>query len=370
MSPPISDAEKIHRLRLIRSDNVGPLTFYALLDRFGSADRALEALPDLALRGGSRRRIRLCSVARAEAEFDALTEMGGTFLFHDQPGYPALLAKIEDAPPVLAVLGHPHILEQTCVAVVGTRAASAAGRAMAEQLARELSRDKCIIVSGMARGIDSAAHRAALEGGTCAVLAGGADFVYPPENAELYEEIKLTGCIVSEMPLGFSPQGRHFPRRNRISSGLSLATLVVEAPRRSGAMITARLALEQGRIVGAVPGSPADPRSHGVNLLLSQGAVLVQNAADLMREIAPLIDRPVREIPPPLMPAAERPAPEISSDMRAKVLESLGPVSTTVDEVIQQTGLSTAVVQNIILELNLAGRVQFEIGQRVSLAPA
>jgi len=278
----LSTGERLARLRLIRTETVGPLSFRALIARFGTAKDAIEAVPDLAARGGRKRPLRVPSKAEAERELQAVEALGGNILFLDDVGYPPLLAAIEDAPPALIASGATHLLERPTLAIVGARNASLAGRRLTERLAREISEAGIVVVSGLARGIDTAAHKGALEGGTVAVVAGGLDVTYPRENADLQDAIAERGLLVTDEPLGTQPQARHFPKRNRIISGLSLGVLVVEAAHRSGSLITARLAGEQGREVFAVPGSPLDPRAKGANALLKSGAMLVEEAGDIL----------------------------------------------------------------------------------------
>ncbi len=269
----LSRAERLAWLRLIRTENVGPITFRQLLRRFGSADAALDALPDLARRGGRARPIRICSAAAARCELEALEALDARLIALFEPDYPLALAALDDAPPLICCFGLPHLLQRNAVAVVGARNASANGRRQARQIAAELGSAGLLVVSGMARGIDAAAHEGALDSGTVAVVAGGVDVIYPEENGALYGEIKARGVVLSEMPAGTVPQARHFPRRNRLISGMALGTLVVEAAPHSGSLITARFALDQGREVLAVPGSPLDPRARGCNDLIRQGRV-------------------------------------------------------------------------------------------------
>jgi DNA processing protein len=281
----LSSAERLAWLRLIRSENIGPVNFRRLLARFGTAEAAIAALPDLVRRGGRSRPIKLYPREAAESELSALETLGGRLIAVIEPDYPPALAALEDAPPVISALGDLGLLQRKSVAVVGARNASANGRRLARDLAAGLGTAGFVVTSGMARGIDAAAHVGALETGTVAVVAGGLDVVYPPENEALYGEILARGLLVSEMPPATVPQAGHFPRRNRLISGMSLGVLVVEAARRSGSLITARYALEQGREVLAVPGSPLDPRARGCNDLLRQGAVLVESAEDVVEAL-------------------------------------------------------------------------------------
>jgi DNA processing protein len=288
----LSDEQRLDWLRLIRSENVGPRTFRSLLNHFGGAKAALSALPDLARRGGASRTGRICSQEDAERELVAARRAGVALVALGEPGYPGRLQAIYDAPPLIAVRGEIASLGRPMVAMVGSRNASGAGIKFAERLARELGDAGLVVVSGLARGIDAAAHRGSLSTGTVAVLAGGHGQVYPPEHRELLEDVVVEGAAVSEMPLDWEPRARDFPRRNRLISGLSAGVVVVEAAKRSGSLITARMALEQGREVFAVPGSPLDPRADGTNGLLKEGAALVTSADDVLSVLRPILDRP------------------------------------------------------------------------------
>jgi len=362
----LTDAECLDRLRLIRSENVGPVTFRSLLRRFGSARAAIQALPDLARRGGRAVPLRICPPAQAEAELEAARRMGARLLASDDADYPAPLAAIYDAPPLLYVRGDAALLRRKTVAIVGARNASANGRRLAEDIARDLGAAGFVVVSGLARGIDHAAHRGSLETGTVAAVAGGADIAYPPDNEDLQRAIAARGAVISEMPPGTVPKAKHFPRRNRLISGLSLGVLVVEAALQSGSLITARLALEQGREVLAVPGSPLDPRCRGTNDLIRQGATLAETAADVTAALAGMVRLPQ---PPP---AADLQLSEISMDsapdaVRGTVEELLGPAPVAVDELVRQCHLSAPAVRGVLLELELAGRLERHPGNRVSL---
>lgn len=355
-------SEQIARLRLIRSANVGPITFRQLLDRFGSGRAALDALPDLARRGG-RLTVRIATAAQAEDELAAVERLGGRMLFWGLAPYPRLLAEIDDAPPVLAVRGKVMLLDRPTVAIVGARNASAAAIRFARGMAADLAAEGVGVVSGLARGIDAAAHSGAIDS-TVAVVAGGLDVVYPPENAELYDSIFAQGLVVAEQPLGVEPQARHFPQRNRIISGLSLGVVIVEAAPKSGSLITARFAGEQGRDVMAVPGSPLDPRAQGCNLLIREGATLVQSAADVLESLRP--------IAPHAAAPAERSFNEVvaidADDAERKVVtDLLSPVPVPVDELIRQSGLPAATVQTVLLELEIAARLVRHAGGRVAL---
>lgn len=364
----ISAAEKLDWLRLIRSENVGPITFRQLLARYGSAAAALAALPDLARRGGAQG-VKICDKASAAREMEGLAALGGRFIAIGEDEYPAALAAIEDAPPLLAVRGHPHLLKKPMVAVVGARNASANGKRFAQTIARDIGNASIIVASGLARGIDAAAHEGSLATGTVAVVAGGIDVVYPEENRALFDRIVAEGVAIAEQPLGTGPRGRHFPKRNRIISGVSLGVVVVEAAQRSGSLITARFALEQGREVFAVPGSPLDPRCKGTNELIRNGATLTESVDDILQQLRGMLRRPASERRDAGYAAF---AAEIGerklAEAREKVVESLGPAPVPVDELVRQCQLSPAAVAVILLELELAGRLQRHPGHQVSLA--
>jgi DNA processing protein len=362
---PVSEAERRAWLRLARTEHVGPVTFHNLLARFGSAAAALEELPRLARRGGGKN-FELPPNGDAERELEKLTALGGRLLLACEPDYPRGLKALEAPPPVLSVLGHPHLLRKEMIAIVGARNASALARKFADTLARDLGFAGIVVVSGLARGIDSAAHDAALAVGTVAVVAGGVDIIYPPENDRLYAAIKNQGVVLSEMRLSEAPQARHFPRRNRIISGLSHGVVVVEAAEKSGSLITAQYALEQGREIFAVPGSPLDPRAKGANRLIKEGATLTESAEDILSVLTPMLsagfEEPERS---PIQPRTD--AMEAEADrIRAKVEEALGPAPVEIDELIRQLGTPPAAVLTVILELELAGRCARHPGNRVS----
>jgi DNA processing protein len=365
----LSDAERLDWLRLIRSDRVGPVTFRQLLVRFGGARDALDALPDLARRGGASGRLRICSKMEAQRELETLQAMGARLLGLWEPDYPEFLVRLEDAPPLLCLRGHSVIWTKRCVAMVGARNASANGRRLAQQIARDLAAENWVVVSGLARGIDAAAHEGALDGGTVAVMAGGVDIIYPEEHAKLYGAIEACGAIVSEMPPGTVPQARHFPRRNRLISGLSIGTVVVEAAPRSGSLITARFAGEQGREVMAVPGSPLDPRARGCNQLIREGATLVESAADIIEALSRQAPSLVRE---PNVPeflgssAADLDEGQLAL-ARRELTELLGPTPVAVDELLRQCQVSPALVHMVLLELELAGQIERHPGNRVAM---
>lgn len=362
----LSPAERLAWLRLARTESIGPATFAHLLSRFSDVREACDAAPRLARRGG--RELQLFSEPDAKAELDRLTKLGGRLIASVEPDFPPGLAALDPPPPVISVIGSAPLLKREMIAVVGARNASGLGIKFAGSLAGDLGRAGLAVVSGMARGIDHAAHRAALDTGTVAVLAGGIDVVYPPEHRDLYDEIARRGAVISEMPVGMAPLPRHFPRRNRLISGLSHGVVVIEAAERSGSLITATYALEQGREVFAVPGSPLDPRAKGANRLIKQGAVLTESAEDVLAMLSPVLkhgfresvvrDRPV----PPLDQGVEAEADRI----RAVVQEKLGPAPMEIDELIRQCGAPPDVVVTVLLELELAGSAQRHPGNRIS----
>lgn len=362
----LTDEQRLDWLRLIRSDNVGPRTFCALINHCGGASAAIAALPDLARRGGATRPARICSRQDAERELAAAASIGVTLIASCEPDYPQRLRMIDDAPPLLAVRGKLSALALPMVAIVGARNASAAGMRFAERIARDLGRAGFIIVSGLARGIDAAAHRASLAFGTIAVLAGGHDRIYPHDHVDLAGAILAEGASVSEMPMGWEPRARDFPRRNRLISGLSAGVVVVEAARRSGSLITSRFALEQGREVFAVPGSPLDPRAEGTNDLLKQGATLATEAADVITLLRPILGQPI-ELSAEEPDAPSTPGAEPGADMRSRVIGLLGPTPVSIDDLVRLSGSSPTAVRVVLLELELAGRLERHGGALVSL---
>ncbi|MGO1117180.1 DNA-processing protein DprA [Rhodovibrionaceae bacterium A322] len=365
----LSDQERLNWLRLIRSENVGPITFHRLLGHYGTASAALTALPELARKGG-KRAIRVCPRDQAEAENEALTRLGGRFLASAEAPYPRALATLDDAPPLLAALGHPHLLTRPAVAMVGARNASLNGRKLAQTFARELSAAGFLVVSGLARGIDRACHEGSLADGTAAVLAGGVDVIYPPQNKDIYHAIQDQGLLLSEVRLSEEPQARHFPRRNRIISGLAIGTLVVEAAVRSGSLITARLANEQGREVFAIPGSPLDPRARGGNSLLKQGATLVEQPDDVLTALKnsslPLHEPEDKDFSDSPQHFSD---PELES-VRQELSILLGPAPVGLDDLQRSLSASPALLSFVLLELELAGRLERHSGNRLSLLPA
>jgi DNA processing protein len=363
----LSDAERRAWLRLARTQNVGPATFSALITRFGSATKAIAEVPRLARRGGGAETLRVPSDAEAQHEIDGLRKRHGRLVASCEPEFPPGLAALDAPPPVISILGRAELLQRDMVAVVGARNASALGRKFAGQLTSELGRAGFVVTSGLARGIDAAAHEGALKSGTCAVVAGGIDIIYPPENAKLYERIAADGAVIAEMPLGQSPQARHFPRRNRIISGLSRGVVVVEAAEGSGSLITANYALEQGREVFAVPGSPLDPRAKGTNRLIRDGATLTETAEDVIAVLRTQAGG-FREPPGAHSPIArDTAALDAEADQaRARLEELLGPAPVDVDELIRQCGAPVTVALAALLELELAGRLERHPGGKVS----
>jgi DNA processing protein len=363
----------VARLRLARVEGVGPIAYRRMLHRYRSASAALDALPGLLRSGGRSASPEIPTAAQAEDELARLDRLGARVLMLEQPGYPPLLSLLEDAPPVLTVLGDLAVLPCAAVALVGARNASANGQRIAERLAAELAHT-LVIVSGMARGIDAAAHQGAMSAGrTVAVVAGGLDVPYPAEHAALQRRIAENGAVVAEAPLGTTAQARHFPRRNRIIAGLSLGVVVVEAATRSGSLITTRIAQDLGREVFAVPGSPLDPRSHGSNDLIRQGAVLTESAADVLTHLPDMPSHALFTPPQPLAAGLAEPrAPALSpppdtAEVKAQVIDLLGPSPTAVDDLVRRCQFSSAAVMAALLELELAGRVEMQPGNRVAL---
>ncbi|HHV69805.1 DNA-processing protein DprA [Brucella intermedia] len=376
----LSDRQRLNWLRLIRTDNIGPVTFRDLILFCGSASSAIEMLPDLNIRGGSARPIRVMSMDDAERELETIERSGARLVGMGEPDYPPQLKNCEAPPPLVTIKGNAALFNKPPVAIVGSRNASVIGARFTERLANDLGEAGFAVISGLARGIDAAAHRASLKTGTVAVLAGGLDRPYPPENLPLYRAIpEEGGVLISEMPMGAEPRSRDFPRRNRIIAGLSLGLIVVEAAERSGSLISARMAGDMGRTVFAVPGSPLDPRARGTNLLLKQGATLVTEANDVIEMLRPLAgssayayptDMPTQ--PDLLSPAMEDPEsyqPIATEEQRDIVIDALGPVPTDIDTLVRHTGLDTGAIQLILLELDLAGRLHRYARNQVALVP-
>ncbi|MGC6328055.1 DNA-processing protein DprA [Rhizorhabdus sp. FW153] len=362
MSGGFDHDERLARLRLIRTPRVGPVAHAQLIARFGNALAAIEALPDLVRRNGGAMPP-IADAASALREMEQVERIGARQLFRGEPLYPAWLDRCDGAPAMLVLRGDPALLQRRAVAMVGARNASGAAMRFARMLAHELSSRGWLVVSGLARGIDTAAHVGSLEQGTAAVIAGGIDIVYPPENDRLQAEIAERGLLIAEQPPGVEPRARHFPHRNRIIAGLAEGTVVVEAAPKSGSLITARLAGEFGREVMAVPGSPLDPRAQGCNLLIREGATLVQSADDIIESLSPIGGVSV----PPLPLFASSPPREIADGDRDAVLGLLGPVPLPVDELIRLCGAPAPAVQVVLLDLELAGRLERHAGGKVSL---
>jgi len=359
----VNHAERLARLRLIRTPHVGPVSWHQLMQRFGSGEAALAALPDLVLRGGAGR-ARIAPAEIAEREIERVAALGARHLFCDEEDYSPLLREVEGAPPVLVVRGDTAMLRAPCVAIVGARNASAAACRFARQLAADLAGQGATVVSGLARGVDTAAHVGALVGATAGVIASGIDIAFPPENAALQEKIACDQLLIAEQPPGTEPLARHFPSRNRIIAGLAHGTVVIEAAPRSGSLIIARRAGDYGREVMAVPGSPLDPRAQGCNLLIREGATLIQTVDDVIEAIGPIDRRMVRETG---CAFAAAPVAEPAESERRALVELLGPTPVAVDELVRQSGQDAAAVQLVLLELELAGRIERHAGAKISL---
>jgi DNA processing protein len=395
MSITLSDNQRLDWLRLIRTESIGPRTFRALINRHGSAGAALEALPDISRRAG--RPVTPCSLADAEREMAAARRIGLSFIALGERDYPAALQAIDSAPPIIGVRGDLAVLGRSFVGLVGSRNASALGLKFTHRLAQDLGAEGYAIASGLARGIDTAAHESSLDTGTVAVMAGGPDYIYPPQNEGLFHRIMERGAIISEMPVGYEPRARDFPRRNRLVSGLSLGTVVIEAAKGSGSLITARFALEQGREVFAVPGSPLDPRASGTNALIRQGATLCAEAAHVIEALRPQLDLGMPgmarepgaaeaefqlwdELPLPdvvMAPVSAGPAVEwqppgeadvAEPELRSRLLGLLGPTPVMIDDLIRELGDKPRHVQMALMELELDGLVKRHAGQRIALA--
>lgn len=370
MEKTLSAAEKLDWLRLIRSENVGPITFMQLLKRFGDAGQALDAIPELAKKGGRKRPIRIFAKGAAIRELEELNAYGGQMLALCEPDYPPLLKHIPDPPPLISAKGHLPLLKKETIGVVGSRNASAVAINLTRNFCTRLGEAGLVVASGLARGIDKAAHEASLANGTIAVVGGGLNVVYPKENKDLHHQIEQAGCIIAEQSLGVQPQARHFPRRNRLISGMALGILVMEATPKSGSLITARLAAEHGREVFAVPGSPMDPRANGTNSLIKNGAVLTQSVEDILKELSALRSQPLSEPDQPTLPFDQPvniPERELKK-ARPILLALLSPVPVNIDELIRLSDLPPALVLSLLLELELAGRIERHFGNRVSFA--
>ncbi|MGV1803322.1 DNA-processing protein DprA [Agrobacterium vitis] len=369
----LTEKQRTAWLRLIRSDNVGPATFRDLINNFGTAERALDMLPELSQRGGATRSIRIATVAEAERELEFARKFGARFVGIGEPDYPPALRQIDAAPPILAMKGQGSTAIRPSIGIVGSRNASISGVKMAALLARDCGTTGYTITSGLARGIDAGAHRASLDTGTMAALAGGLDRPYPPENVDLLKDIwDGKGVAISEMPFGWEPRARDFPRRNRLIAGTSLGVVVIEAASRSGSLITARLAADFGRLVFAVPGSPLDPRCHGTNGLLKNGATITTEARDILEALSPLSSIDLFS-----QPQVEEPVYEESETFnqppgeqdRSRIIDALGITPVEVDDIIRHTQLPPSAVYLVMLELDIAGRLHRHPGGLVSIAP-
>lgn len=373
----LSDQQRLNWLRLIRTENIGPVAFRDLIMFCGSAASAIERLPDLNIRGGGSKPVRVTPLEDAEREIEAIERMGARLVGMGEPDYPQQLKNCEAPPPLVIIKGNPNVFRKPPVAIVGSRNASVVGARFTERLARDLGDAGFAIVSGLARGIDAAAHKASLTTGTVAVLAGGLDRPYPPENLPIYRAIpEHESALITEMPMGAEPRSRDFPRRNRIIAGLSLGLIVVEAAERSGSLISARMAGEMGRTVFAVPGSPLDPRARGTNSLLKQGATLVTSADDVIEALNPLIGRETihsdEDQPDLLKQFDEPPEPPqaiTTDEQRDILLDALSVVPIDVDSLVRHTSLDASSALLILLELDLAGRLLRYPGNQVALVP-
>jgi DNA processing protein len=383
----LSDEQRFNWLRLIRTERIGPVTFKQLINRFGSAKAAIEALPEIAARGGVLKAVKIAGEADIASEFEEAARLGAVFVAMGEPEYPALLRHFDGAPPIIAVLGDVSALNQNTIGVVGSRSASTNGLAFARKMSAELANAGFVIASGLARGIDRAAHEGAIsQGGTIAVLAGGLDRPYPPQNLDLYDRLKqISGsCLISAMPFSYEPVARDFPRRNAIIAGLSLAVVVVEAAERSGSLITARMATEAGRLVFAIPGHPVDPRSAGTNGLIREGAELARSAEDIIEVVKPLAAKepmfvqraftttaPIAEqpksLPVSLTQLVQSKQATSDDDLPDALFALLGPAPTSVDDLVRESGEAASKVQAALLELELAGRIERGAGGVVTV---
>lgn len=374
MAHRLGDQQRFNWLRLIRSENIGPATFRDLLNHFGSAEKALEAAPALSERGGAKRKIQIASSEDTEREWEAVYKAGARLVALGEPDYPRDLAHMNAPPPILTIAGQEHWAQKTIVAIVGSRNCSASGLKLTQTLASQLGQNDIVVASGLARGIDTAAHTASLDTGTIAVVAGGLGKLYPKENIPLAHQISHNGMIISEAPFSWQARAQDFPRRNRIISGISAGTLVIEAAKRSGSLITARYALEQGREVFAIPGSPLDPRSAGTNHLIKQGACLVTDIDDILEALAHYVPKPstsVSLLREKSDVEVEHHEPNSSKAIqeRDKLIDSLNLTPIAVDELARLTSMPLGQIQMTLLELDLAGRLERHGNQTVSLRP-
>lgn len=370
--PSVEENERLALIRLIRSENIGLKTFYSLLELYKTPTKSLEKAEEMAARG--KKKIRICSASDVYEELENCEKYGAKIITKLDDEYPDQLAQITDAPPLLTILGNPQILAKQSIAIVGARNATANGCRFAYKIAESLGQKNYVVTSGLARGIDTAAHKGSVSTGTTAILAGGVDYIYPPENKKLYQNIvNNDGAIVAELPFGAAPKAQHFPQRNRIISGLSLGTVVVEAATRSGSLITARYALEHGREVFAVPGSPLDSRAEGPNKLIKEGAVLIESAEDIIHNLenpsAPRLNEGMFEDNIEDFPIEDLPEPSENDldSARSEIKSLLGPTPVAIDELISQSGLPANLVQISLLELELDGLLTRHPGNKASI---
>ena len=364
--PPTSEDEQFHRLRLLRSRRVGISTYYRMLAEHGNAQNALAALPEVARSAGVKN-YETCPVPVIEAELRTARTMGAVLICRGSTHYPQALEDLRDAPPFLWAMGNPTWLQKPMIAIVGARNASSLGSRMAKKLASDLGDAGYVVVSGMARGIDTAAHLATLKTGTIAVLGGGVDVIYPAENAELASGIACDGLRLSEQPMGLQPMARHFPARNRIISGLSSATVVVEAAAKSGSLITARDALDLGRDVFAVPGHPFDARASGCNMLIRDGALLIRSAQDVLEAITPFVHSQL-DLPEPAPPSKtpDKRSKEQTFALHQQILQRLGPTPMAEDQLIRDLNAHSSAVTPVLVELELDGQIDRQAGGLLS----
>lgn len=363
--------EYVNKIRLIRSENIGPVTFYNMLQVYGSATDAIEALPEIAKRGGRKKPVRIASEADTMAEIDKCQKFGAEIITIDDPDFPTLLKHIHDCPPVLTIFGQKKILNDNIISIVGSRNSSANGCRFAEGLAKSLGRSNIIIASGLARGIDTAAHKGSLATRTIAAVAGGIDKIYPPENRDLFTRIAEQGAVIAEMPFGSLPKAQNFPRRNRIISGIALGTIIIEASLNSGSLITARMAIEHDREVFAVPGSPLDPRCKGTNKLIKEGAHMVEGPSDVLSQLDGIIRKRDLLLSDRIVdfkaPSTKSLSGDEISDATPYILEKIGCSPTNIDDIIYQTGISANTVLAVMLDLEISGRLTRHHGNKVSL---
>ncbi len=369
-NPSLRGANLLDALRLIRSEHVGPMTFFQLVKLAGSVEKAIAMAPELSRRGGKKRAITIAAKETAARELEAVEAFGARIVMYGEEDYPRLLQLIPDAPPLLTLKGHAHLwAHDKLLGLVGARNASANGCMFAKKLASDIGATGYTVVSGLARGIDAAAHRGALASGTVAVIGGGIDNIYPPENEMLFSEIAQNGAILSEMPFSAAPHARSFPGRNRIIAGMSRGVAIIEASLKSGSLITAHYALDYGRDVFAVPGSPMDPRCQGTNKLLRDGAILLESARDILDNLSPVGSVPLAEKQPSLFnePSLSQPSEDELKNAREEILQALSFSPTAMEDILTITGMHAHLVLVVLLELELAGRIERHAGARVSL---